>query len=177
MKKLILLLFIPLVSFSQSAEDFFKQAYANYKSGNFENAVILFEKGLEIDPNETDAYILMAESKLYLSDFNGAITDLNKALSLNPKNAYAYFQRASARMMIDDNSGALQDLNTVLDLDYSNVVDPSRLFLNRGTIYWKLGLNNEACIDWKKADSLNNPKAANMISLICVNNPSVEGDY
>jgi len=70
MKKLLLvLLFVPLITFGQTAEDFFNSCKAKDSLKDFKGAIIGFNKAIGIDPNNAEYYYQRGYSKDYLKDF------------------------------------------------------------------------------------------------------------
>ena len=55
-----------------------------YHDGNAEEAIIDFNKAIEVYPYYAEAYIFRAKTKLMLNDRQGATDDYNQALKLNP---------------------------------------------------------------------------------------------
>ena len=118
MKKLLILLFIPIVSFGQNenAEKDLKEAISStyyidvlgnpkYKSGDFYGAIADYSKAIEIDVNSEIAYANRGLAKFSLKDFYGAIADYNKAIEINSSNVSYYSRRAKAKKEIEDKDG------------------------------------------------------------------------
>ena len=86
MKKLILLLlFIPLVSCLQPAEEYFNSGYYKDEAKDYYGAISDFNKAIELDPNDAKNYYNRAISKYYTNDLKGACEDARKSGSLgNP---------------------------------------------------------------------------------------------
>ncbi|MBR3627429.1 MAG: hypothetical protein IKN42_01125 [Elusimicrobia bacterium] len=69
------------------AKDLAIEAKKEYEiNRNFEKAIELFEKAIEIDSEEEWIYADMARTKMEIRDYNGAIEDLKKAMELKEKN-------------------------------------------------------------------------------------------
>ncbi len=117
---------------------YYNKGVLKYQMGDYESAIELFLKALEIDP-ETDDYMIYsflgnARSKLHL--FNDAIADYDKALSLDPKSI----------------------------MDYSDWV---KNYYNRGVAKYYLGDMDGACRDWKKSLELGFGPAHDYIMKYC----------
>tara|TARA_B110000003_G_scaffold13657_1_gene13552 strand:+ start:36 stop:335 length:300 start_codon:yes stop_codon:yes gene_type:complete len=90
MKKLILLLlFIPLVSFGQTAEEYYQSGYDKDEAGDYKGAIADYTKAIEHtpNPNYADAYFSRGLSKSDLKDLTGACADWKKAASLGYTNS------------------------------------------------------------------------------------------
>ena len=88
MKKLLLvLLFVPLVSFGQSAEEFFNRGSSKYSLEDYYGAIADYTKAIELDPDDVTAYKNRSVAKEILGDLNGACADARKAASLGHSNS------------------------------------------------------------------------------------------
>jgi tetratricopeptide (TPR) repeat protein len=167
MKRLLILLFIPIVCFGQNDNDsnkvskeaisaiYYIDVLGNpkYKSGDFYGAIADYSKAIEIDVNSETAYGNRGLAKFSLKDFYGAIADYNKAIEINSSNVSYYSRRASAKKKIEDNYGAIADLTMVIKLE-TEIVQRAEAYFHRGVIKGLLGNMEEACKDIKVAESL-----------------------
>jgi len=70
-------------------------AIAFIQMGDYAGAIRNYDKIIEIDGNNTDAYVKRSDARYQLKDYQGALDDCNKAIELNP-----------------------QDINTIKNRDY-----------------------------------------------------------
>ena len=98
LKILVLLFFIPLVSFSQSAKDYFERANDSLAARNPFSAIDLYSKAIEKDSVYADAYLNRGIAKglidpnLFGSEYadkKSACIDLHKAKELGKKGSLA----------------------------------------------------------------------------------------
>lgn len=99
MKKLIFLsLFVPMISFSQSAKDYFERANDSLAAQNPFSAIDLYSKAIEKDPLYADAYLNRGiakgsiDPKLFGSEYTdkkSACIDLYKAKDLSKEGSLA----------------------------------------------------------------------------------------
>ena len=76
MKKLLfLLVFIPLVSFGQTEDEYFKTGNNYYKNGEYWNAEIQYTLAIELNPNNPKTYLYRAFTYLEREYFSYAIKD------------------------------------------------------------------------------------------------------
>jgi len=68
-----------------------------------------YNKTIELDAKNSEAYAGRGNVKSKLNDFDGAIEDLNKAIELDTKNAEAYFYRGSTLLKLKDNEAGIKD--------------------------------------------------------------------
>ena len=90
---LFVLFLIPKISFSQTAEEYYKKGVTKYTLHDFKNAASDFSKIIELDPRNVNALIYRGNCKSNLNDNKGALEDLTKAIEINPKEALAYYNR------------------------------------------------------------------------------------
>ena len=88
MKKLLIIsLFIPLVSFGQTANEFAKGGHEKFKLKDYYGAISDYTKAIEIYPNTDYAYANRGAMKAILKNLKGACVDWKKAAELGNKDA------------------------------------------------------------------------------------------
>ena len=117
MRKLILLLlFVPLVSFGQTAKEYFINAYEKSKNEDPYGAISDYTKAINLNPEDFQlvmCYVNRASQKKQIGDLQGAIADYTKAINIkidetqlppeyNNFNASAYYGRANAKSDLED---------------------------------------------------------------------------
>ena len=115
-KLLLLLLFVPLISFGQTAEEYFDSGFVKAKIADYYGAISDFTIAIELNPNYAMAYNNRGYSKSILEDYNGAIADYTKAIELDPNYTKAYVNRGIAKELIGDLNGACDDAKKVANL-------------------------------------------------------------
>ena len=165
MKKILFLLFfIPLVSFGQTAKEYYSSAFNKDDKGDYTGAISDYTKAIELDPNYADAYVNRGISKHNLKDYKGAMSDYNKAIELNPNDAILYYNRGNLKgRNLKDYTGAISDYTKSIELD-PNYADA---YVNRGAAKELIGFLNGACSDWKKAANLGHTNAAKWVTEEC----------
>ena len=92
MKKLLLvLLFVPLVCFGQTAEVYYNSGVSKGNLKDYYGAIADYTKAIELNPDYADAYYNRGNAKRSLKDYYVAIADYTKAIELNPDYADAYY--------------------------------------------------------------------------------------
>ncbi len=119
----------------RSYEYFFNRAQDKFEVANYKEAIVDYNKALELSPTEIClVYSMRGNAKRNLGDFDGAISDQNKALDFDPLYADGYFNRGSAKYKMGDFAGAIEDYTQVIKINPKD----SDAFFNRANIKKKL---------------------------------------
>jgi tetratricopeptide (TPR) repeat protein len=115
-----------------------------------EKAIVDYNKVLELDSLNFEAYNNRGNSRLKLKNYTDAILDLSKAIQLKPDFGLAYNNRGYCKSMLGDYEEAIKDL------DFAEKIYPTYIFIysNRGNIFLKLNRITDACSNWKRAIEL-----------------------
>jgi tetratricopeptide (TPR) repeat protein len=83
-----------------SADDYYLQAAQQSQQNNHDEAISLYNRALELNPNYTDAYNNRGLAYFMTRRYNEAITDYNKAIALNPLYGAAFNNRGTAYYLL-----------------------------------------------------------------------------
>ncbi len=145
-------------------EYFFNRAQDKFEVANYEEAILDYNKALELSPTEIClVYSMRGNAKRNLSDFDGAISDQNKALDFDPLYADGYFNRAIAKFEKRDFDGAIKDYSQVIHISPKD----SDAFFNRANVKKIIGDIKGACEDWRKAADLGDDDATKFLRDNC----------
>ena len=145
-------------------EYFFNRAQDKFELADYEEAILDYNKALELSPTEIClVYSMRGNAKRNLGDFDGAISDQNKALDFDPLYADGYFYRSSAKLKMGDFAGAIEDYTKVIEINPTD----SDAFFNRANVKKESGDLNGAYEDWKKAAELGDEDAAKLVEEYC----------
>ncbi len=92
--KIFFIIMTLLPCFANNARLFFYQANENLISGNFTQAINLYQQAIEKKPDYTDAYLGLGIAYKEIGDYPSALNSTNKVLELNPKYYQAYYNLA-----------------------------------------------------------------------------------
>ncbi len=134
-----------------SAATFIKQGDDLYEKNNYQQALDVFNKAVEADPNSAAAYAGRCLARRGLQDNAGALADCSQALQLDPNNADAYRGLSMIKRGNNDYQGALADANRAIELAPDNY----RSYLTRGLAKESLKDLNGARADYNRAIELN----------------------
>ena len=149
---------------ARNYEYFFNRAQDKFELADYEDAILDYNKALELSPKEIClVYSMRGNAKRNLGDFDGAISDQNKAINFDPLYADGYFNRGIAKFKKGDFDGAIQDYSQVLKINPKD----SDSFFNRANVRRKMGDIKSACEDWRKAADLGDDAAAKLLRENC----------
>jgi len=145
-------------------EYFFNRAQDKFEVAKYEEAILDYNKALELSPTEIClVYSMRGNAKRNLGDFDGAISDQNKALDFDPLYADGYFNRGSAKYKKGDLSGAIEDYTQVIKMNPKD----SDAFFNRANVKKEIRDIRGACEDWKKGAELGDEDSAKLVEENC----------
>ena len=144
-------------------EDYLKNGNERYDKGDYQWAIEDFNKAIELNPKNSEAYRGRGLAKGKLKNYWGALEDCNKAIELNPKDSVAYLYRGVAKSYLNDYRDAIEDYSKAIELNPKD----SEAYLNRGIAKSNLGNKDGACLDYRKAGELGYEGANEMIQKNC----------
>lgn len=103
-----------------------------------------FNKALDLDKYDPDAWAARAVVRLQQSKYAEAESDFDRAIHLSAKNAGNYINRALARFHQNNLRGAMSDYDLALDIDPNNFIG----HYNRGLLRARVGDDNRAIEDF-----------------------------
>ncbi|MEM7007962.1 MAG: tetratricopeptide repeat protein, partial [Thermodesulfobacteriota bacterium] len=90
---LIILIFLPLIAVAQTSKEYTEKGFEQYMQGNIEKAVENYNKAIQADKNNIEAYYLMAAANLTMGQPEQAIQNYSKAIDIDSKYSQAYAER------------------------------------------------------------------------------------
>lgn len=133
-------------------------------SGDFQEAIIYFDKAVAIDPNYDAAYSNRGGAKWKLKRYQEAIADYDRAIIINPKHAYAYANRGQIKVWdLNDYQGGLYDISKASIIEPKN----ARILAMLGAAKMLNGDPRGACTEWEKAVSLGDKNSAEFLERDC----------
>ena len=149
---------------AKNYEYFFNRAQDKFELADYEEAILDYNKALELSPTEIClVYSMRGNAKRNLGDFDGAISDQNKALDFDPLYTDGYFNRGSAKYKMGDFAGAIEDYTQVIKINPKD----SDAFFNRANIKKEIRDMRGACEDWKKGAELGDEDAVKLVEENC----------
>ncbi len=146
------------------AEVHHSQGVAKSTAKDYKNAIVDFDKAIELNLEHVRAYYKRGKAKYHINDYAEAIDDCTHAIKLNPEHARAYSVRGVAKIKLGDSKldngdkekarylyqEAIDDGTQAITIDPKN----AGFYINRGAAKFKLGKSKFDSRDAKKARHL-----------------------
>ena len=142
---------------------YFMRANGKVILKDYRGAISDYDKALEFDPLNAEAYSFRANAKRTIDDFSGAIDDFNKLILIEPKNSDAYFFRGLCKRNLKDFNGAVEDYDKAIEIEPKN----ANAYYERGLIKINAKYNEAGCLDLNIASELGNEDAEKKIKIYC----------
>jgi tetratricopeptide (TPR) repeat protein len=130
------------------ADFYFYYGAACERNGEFERAVNLFKKALELNPDYADAYnylgYMYADKGINLDE---SLRLIEKAISYEPNNGAFIDSLGWIYFKLGKYDRALAELQRAVEL----IQDDAVVFEHLGDVYQKLGKVDKAAIEWQRA--------------------------
>lgn len=105
------------------------QANAHFVKGDYDLAVVNYNKSIELNPKDVIVYLSRALAYYSTKFYDLAVADYTKALELEPKESMIYFKRGDAYEKMGSFEKALADYRKALELDADN--ESAKSYLQR----------------------------------------------
>ena len=133
-----------------------------FNNKNYEEALVLFSKAIEMYPYFAEPYCLRARTHYKMENYEEAISDYTECIDYDPNNADAYYWRGKAYYYLEDYSNAISSYNKAIELDPDNIY----YLYSRGSSYFLRDKNNDifyAINDFRKGCELGDNSACKML--------------
>ena len=84
---------------------------ARVRAAEYHEAIMDFEKIIELEPDNSNGYYYLAKAKEELAKYVDAVIDYDTAIRLDPDDAMAYFGRSRVKMELGLRSEGERDMN------------------------------------------------------------------
>ena len=128
-------------------ETYYNRGYVKWQVGDYQSAIVDFNKAIELGFNSANAYYYRALGKNFLGQHDIAIPDYNEAIKLKQDFVEAYHGRGCSHGELGQYNQALADCSEAIRLK-SNYAEA---YANRGMTRVRLDTVDEARSDFQKA--------------------------
>lgn len=151
---------------------FQNRANANFVMGEYDAAIVDYNKAIELNPKESTIYFSRAMAFFNNKNYTPAIADFDKVIELDPKEASAYFKRGNALEKLGSFEKSVADYQKAVELDPENDLAKSALDKLRTALQSTAKTENKTVIIPNKKDVPENNKPAPVIENINQNEPA-----
>lgn len=142
-----------------TSEEYFNKGHSYFIQSKFSEAIIQYDKAINLNPNYADAYNDRGASKANIRQFESAITDYLKAKELGFKKSVLYSNLGFAYYTLKKPDSALIFIEEALKIDSSN----ASAYRWRGEIKYDENDNKGAVDDYSLAIKYD-PSASNLFA-------------
>lgn len=128
----LLICFSIAKSHAQSSSEYHKQADQKDQEGKFRAAIKLYQKSLDLDPNNVEILEKIVYAKSNTGQYGSAIDNLNTLIQLKPKSSKFHFIRGFFQSNIKNYNAAV--------LDYTKAIGYQEDKISNFNIYSERGL-------------------------------------
>lgn len=132
-------------------EPYFFRGLAKYSLGDYEGAILDFNKSININPYFSYNYQYRGISKSQLKRFHEALKDFADAIHRGPNNADVYVNRGTTKIQLDMYENSLSDFDTALIIDKKNEL----AHINKAYALYKLDKLDASLDEINKAIRIN----------------------
>lgn len=132
------------------AEKYFNEAMGFASSGDYQKAIVYFEKALEINPNYDRAYYNLGLAHFSLGQYREAITYCEKAIEINPAYLKVYRNLGDIYISLGRYKEAIVYWEKAIEIN----PDDADSYADMGVAYEELGQYQKARQSFIKAKQL-----------------------
>ena len=147
-----------VIAFSSNSEAYRNRAYIRFKNGDYNKAIFDYEKFIDLNSQDADAYYFLASSYFYTNNLSKALTYYSNAINIDTSHADVYADRGIVKYKLEDFIGA------IADYDKAILIIPNKSYLiNRANIKTNIMDYEGAITDLTKAiefESMDNDSLA-----------------
>jgi tetratricopeptide (TPR) repeat protein len=141
---------LPAIISSENPVDLFNYGAEQYRKGQLDGAVSLWETALELQPDFFDARNGCGVALYYLGRYEAAIAHFNRAVEIRSESHLIYFNRGSVYLELKQYDAAIADFSHAIAIKPDFAIS----FNGRGTAYSHSDREDLACEDFDRAIAL-----------------------
>ena len=126
-----------------STSDYFRRAERAYSEAQYEEAILNYDKAIELDPEDSEMYHWRALAKRALGQNNDAIDDLDKMVEIDGS-PYTYEVRGKVLLKLKRHQQAIADFSKMIEI----APDVPFGYFRRGNAKYELEQYEEAIADF-----------------------------
>lgn len=143
-----------------------ERGYLLLKNGEYNSALIDYNRAIEINPKEADYYLNRGVIHEKLKQLKEAYDDYSIAIKLDESLSSAWLNRGNVLLKLNKEKLAIEDYSAAIIFE----ADYAAAYYNRGIVYYRLKQYAEACHDLRTAKRLGHSLPAALESKVCSSN-------
>jgi tetratricopeptide (TPR) repeat protein len=132
------------------SDDRTKSGLIHSRLGNFDQALMEYDRALQLDPENVYALHNRGYTYSILERYDDAIADLDRAIEIDSTSAHAYSSRGMAKIKSKREMEGLQDIGTSLSIDDKHAY----AYKSLGTYHFDRGEYSQALFFFQQAHAL-----------------------
>jgi tetratricopeptide (TPR) repeat protein len=143
------------------AVELYERGDEKFLAEEFEAAIELLNRAIELDPELAPAYFRRGDSLQQSGEIREAIGNYDRAIELDPEYGTAYRNRANAYLKLDEYEKALANYDRAIEIN----PESKYAYSNRGTVYSIREEYERALADFTRAIEIDPEYAAGYLNL------------
>lgn len=146
---------------------YIERGYHLLEQADYAGALRDYNKALQLDPASPENWLNRGLAKEKLGDLRGAYKDFTQAITLAPQMEKAWLSRANILTKQQRFNEALEDYSVAI----TYYPEYGIAWLNRAIVYHRIGQNEAACADTRKAAALGVKGTERLARVVCGQSP------
>ena len=130
---------------------YFDEGVELYEEGKFKEAIVCFDKAIEINPNFEDTWNGKGAALYALNKYEEAIVCFDKAIEINPKYEKAWYNKGNALYDFNKKEEAIVCYDKAIEINPND----EDAWCNKGNVLSALNKKEEAIVCYNKAIEIN----------------------
>jgi tetratricopeptide (TPR) repeat protein len=101
---------------TRDQSDIMREGLIDVQSRQYTDAIREFDKAIELDDLNPNAYNMKGYAQLRNGDIKGAVETLRHSIDMDPKYVWGHYNLALAYWALGDHSNAIKEVKSVLDI-------------------------------------------------------------
>lgn len=137
-------------NYEKSSKTFNAMGYEYHKKGQYDKAIVEYNRALELNPQNFEAYVNRGNAYEAKGAHEDAIADYNRAIEINPNYGGAYMNKGVVYARMGQYDQAISNISKGIDIDPKN----GEMYFNRAVTYFHNNEYDKAWDDVNKAQNL-----------------------
>lgn len=147
-----------------NSKAFYNLGKIYYELGQKDLAQSYYKDAVGLSPKDSLSMVAVGLIYYEKANYPEALKYYNMTIEIAPKFGLVYFNRGTMLGQNKQYEQSLEDLTNAIKYEPEN----SEAYINRGLAHFFMDNRDKACEDWKKAESMGNPKGTDAVKIYCM---------